>query len=83
VVSDAGPSPPTTPALRCTGVLPQPATGNVTLQWEGSGRVFQLEKATNILGPWLPLSPILVEPPVTDIGALTNAPQGFYRLRQW
>jgi hypothetical protein len=82
-VSDASPPPPITPALRCTGIIPQPATGDVVLQWEGSGRVFQLEKATNILGPWLPLSPILLGPPVTDTGTPTNAPQGFYRLRQW
>jgi hypothetical protein len=45
--------------------------------------VFQLEKATNVLGPWLPLGPVLTEPPVVDLGALTNSPQGFYRLRQW
>jgi hypothetical protein len=83
LVSDAGPPPPTNTPLRCTGVIPQPATGDVTLQWEGSGRVFQVEKATNILGPWLPLGPIVVEPPLTDQGALSNSPQRFYRLRQW
>ena len=45
--------------------------------------MFQIEKATNVLGPWLPLSPILVEPPFTDPGTLSNFHQGFYRLRQW
>lgn len=83
IVSDAVTAAPGTPALRCAVSSVAPATGDVTLRWEGAGRLYQVEKATKVLGPWLPLSPVLLEPPAVDLGALTNAPQAFYRVRQW
>ena len=82
-ISSNNPPDSATPSARCTGIALDPATGNVSFQWGGVGRAFQLEGATNVLGPWLPLSPVLVEPPTLDAGALTNAPQGFHRRRLW
>lgn len=83
VVNDATEPPPDAPEPRCSVSSFNASTGDVSLHWEGAGRTFQIEKVTNILGPWRPLSPIVTEPPVIDPGALRNAPQGFYRLRQW
>jgi len=80
VVTDATASPP---APRCTALEWEAGTGNLTLQFEGLARVFQLEKATNVLGPWRPLSSIGTDLRFTDEGALNNQPQGFYRLRTW
>lgn len=80
VVTDATPSPP---ADRLTAILPDPATGDVTLQFKGLGRVWQLERATGLPGPWEPIGPITADLPLTDFGARTNGPQGFYRLREW
>ena len=66
-----------------TGVAIAPGGADLLITWKAGGRVFQLERAPSIVGPWEPISPIQPEPPVLDAGALTNAPQSFYRLRQW
>jgi hypothetical protein len=58
------------------------ADGELELNWEGPGRVFQVERASDPAGPYAPASPILpglqwrhrVEP---------AAGQDFYRVRQW
>gem|GEM_PF-480953 len=81
IVSDA--LAPTAAPARGTVLQPDPATGDVRLRWEAQGRLYQLEKATNVLGPWLPLAPITTETEFTDPGALGRSPQAFYRLRQW
>jgi hypothetical protein len=81
IVSDA--LAPAVTTTRCTVNRPDAATGDLELQWETQGRLYQVEKATNVLGPWLPLSPITPDPQFTDVGALTNTPQAFYRLREW
>jgi hypothetical protein len=81
IVSDA--LAPTAAPARGTVLQPDPATGDVRLRWEAQGRLYQLEKATNVLGPWLPLGPITTETEFTDPGALGRSPQAFYRLRQW
>jgi len=81
IVSDA--LAPATSTARGTVLQPDPATGDVRLRWEAQGRLYQLEKATNVLGPWLPLGPITTETEFTDPGALGRSPQAFYRLRQW
>jgi hypothetical protein len=78
VVSDASP-PAAAPRL-----LPerlQVAQGAVLLNWAAQGRVFQVEKAADVLGPWLPASPITPDLQFTD--ALTGQAQAFYRIRQW
>ncbi len=55
----------------------------MALRWTGSGRVFRVDKAADIAGPYLPCSPLLPGLMFDDLGAGTNADQSFYRLRQW
>jgi hypothetical protein len=49
----------------------------------GGSRVFQLERATNATGPYIPISLITTDTLLLDAGALTNQAQAFYRLHQW
>jgi hypothetical protein len=51
--------------------------------WSAAGHVFQLERATNPAGPYLPASRIDTDGPFLDPGVLTNQTQAFYRLHQW
>lgn len=81
IVSDALVWPSAT--ARCADFRLDRATGDVLLRWEATGRLYQLEKATNVLGPWLPVGPLTLEPQFVDPGALSRSGQGFYRLRQW
>jgi hypothetical protein len=83
IVSDVGASALAIPATQCMSIALERDSGSIRLEWNAPGRVFQLERATILAGPWQPASPILSEPPNAEFGALTNAPQGFYRLRQW
>jgi hypothetical protein len=68
---------------RCTNMQWNTATGNIILQWDAQGRLFQLEKATDILGPYRPISLLSLTPQFVDPGAITNQAHSFYRLRQW
>jgi len=56
---------------------------SLAFQWSGGGRLFQLERAADAGGPYLPVSPIDPAGPFVDAGALTNQSQAFYRLHQW
>ena len=56
---------------------------SVTVQRSGGSRTFQLERATNAVGPYFPVSPIATDTLFLDAGALTNQSQAFYRLHQW
>ena len=47
----------------------------------GKGRVWQVLRATTVLGPWTPVSPILPDLIFDDTAATAN--QSFYRLHQW
>ena len=65
---------------------PQPANqppASLAFEWSAAGHVFQLEKATNLAGPYLPASRIDTDGPFLDPGVLTNQAQAFYRLHQW
>jgi len=64
-------------------LIPEDQPGDVLLEWEGHGAKFQLERATNAMGPYLPLTPKPVDSPFTDFGVVTNQPRLFYRLRQF
>lgn len=61
----------------------EPASGMNHLEWDGEGAVFQLECATDILGPWRPCSLILPDLSFDDVWDATQGSAGFYRLRQW
>ena len=69
---------PPAPAPRLLGIDPH-LGGPVS--WEGQGKVFQLERASALAGPFIPISPIISDSTFTDI--LPTQPQFFYRLRQW
>ena len=58
------------------------ATGNITLQWDGDGTIFQVEKALSLTGTFQPVGPAQTEKVFTDPGVLkTNNAQSFYRVR--
>ena len=80
VITDAM-TPAPAPRLSITATNTQ--TRSATLTWQGLGRVFQLERATTVTGPFQPLSPIVPDLSYEDVGALTNRAQGYYRLHQW
>jgi hypothetical protein len=64
-------------------VNPPDAGRIVHLQWQGLGRVFQLEKAREVTGPFVPASPVMPDSAWIDPMALPAATAAFYRLRQW
>lgn len=78
IVSDATPLPA---APRFNSVHRNPASGVVELQWQGEGRVFQVERANDLDGTFAPLSEIVPDLFFED----TNSPvsSAFYRLRHW
>jgi hypothetical protein len=79
VVTDAGEAPPPARFTRCAV---DQKTGGVTFEWSALGRAFQLERATNATGPWLPFAPIGTG---TNLDVLEpgNPARAFYRLREW
>jgi hypothetical protein len=82
IVSDAD-LPATTNQTASATLRLHISANSLSFDWTSSGRAFQIERAVSLIGPWLPLSPVLTEGPVVDDGALANASQTFYRLRQW
>jgi hypothetical protein len=79
VVTDATPpAPASLLSIRTTN-----STDSAGLTWQGQGRVFQVERADDVTGPFQPLSPLLPDLSFDDPGALTNRARSFYRLRQW
>lgn len=74
---------PPAPPPRFTGVTLDRPTGRIVVQWDGQGRVFQLEKADDVTGPYLPCDCIAPDASFTDSEAMNGRPRGFYRLRQW
>jgi hypothetical protein len=79
VVTDATPPAPV-PRL---DIAAKSVTRSVGLTWQGQGRVFQVERADDVTGPFLPVSPIQPDLSFDDLGTLTNRSQGYYRLGQW
>jgi hypothetical protein len=57
--------------------------GDVLLQRSKGQRVFQLEAASSVSGPFLPITPITTDALFVEPGVLTNQTQRFYRLHQW
>ncbi|HXT42073.1 MAG TPA: hypothetical protein VN887_18840 [Candidatus Angelobacter sp.] len=78
ITDDIAPAP--APALT---IQVNSTNGTAGLTWQGLGRVFQLERADDVAGPYLPFSPLLPDLDFDDAGALTNRSQSYYRLRQW
>ena len=83
IVSDADVPAATTASTAMLRLEPTTAATSLSFDWSAGGRVFQIEKATNVLGPYLPMGPVTPDLQFTDSGALTNQSQAFYRIRQW
>jgi len=79
VVTDATPS---APAARMS-IRATPETGSIELSWQSQGRVFQVEQAGLVSGPFQILSPIIPDLFFEDREALGHRAQSYYRLRQW
>jgi hypothetical protein len=62
--------------------LPTP-NGARVIQWSGRGKVFQLQKALNVDGPYLPISPIIPDMEYLDAAAGPSQPEAYYRVGQW
>jgi hypothetical protein len=56
------------------------ADKGVDIRWESLGRVFQLERASAITGPFTPITDIIIERHAQDVPPNATA---FYRVRQW
>jgi hypothetical protein len=75
VVTDlTGPAAPS----RFTNIVHNPGRGTVSMQWTGPGKVFQVLKAAQVNGLYMPISPLM---PSVDYEDATGP--GYYRLRQW
>ena len=74
---------PPAPAPRIISAIGPGPGGDFSLNWTGNGRVFQLEKATALTGPFAPISPLMVDLNWVDSSAVQSYSNGFYRLRQW
>jgi hypothetical protein len=81
IVTDVAPAGPAA-KLGLPQLTDQPPA-SLTVQRSGGNRAFQLERATNVVGPYVPVSPITTDTLFLDAGALTNQPWAFYRLHQW
>ncbi|MES2469707.1 MAG: hypothetical protein V4675_20565 [Verrucomicrobiota bacterium] len=79
IVTDAT-TPPQAPRLEITA---RPSTGSISLEWEGNGRVFQVERSDDPVTPFGPVSPILPALAFEDSGVMNSRSRAFYRLRQW
>lgn len=55
--------------------------GTIRLTWNGLGKVYQVERASNVEGPYLPISPILSALGWEESSGEVDA--HFYRVRQW
>jgi hypothetical protein len=69
------------PGARFTNVSQRAATEVVELQWEGEGRVFQVQRASAVEGSFSPLSEIVPDLFFDDTSPAQ--PCAFYRLRHW
>jgi hypothetical protein len=65
------------------GVMRPAANGDVTLRWEGKGRVFQLERTFDLTAPFTPCGAITPDLEWPDPGVVLGNAKAFYRVRQW
>jgi hypothetical protein len=68
---------------RFLGITPDTRSGDIALQWDGPGKVFQLENAADVSGPYRSVTPIIPDTHFTAAGTLTNSAKALYRIRQW
>jgi hypothetical protein len=67
-------------AVTQIGEMPLPVDGTVELMWDSAARVFQVEAATVVDGPYAPVTDMMLERrarlPANDVAE-------FFRVRQW
>jgi hypothetical protein len=80
VITDVTPRPP---PGKFTALSFENATASMDLSWDAQGRVFQVERAPQVTGSWLPVSPIIPDQTFSDSGVVSQQPQGYYRIEQW
>jgi len=80
IVTDATPP---APAPQMLSIARNAQSEAIALQWNGPGCAFQVEKANELPGTFVPASPILPDLNWTDFPAAQTNGAGFYRLRQW
>jgi hypothetical protein len=56
------------------------APDGVNLRWEGLARIYQVERATSVEGPYAPIDGLTLEREAHDD---FTGPGAFYRVRQW
>jgi hypothetical protein len=61
---------------------PRVQQNNFALQWYGTNRVFLLERAPSIIGPWQSLGEIDPDTSFTDTN-VSGSSANFYRLQAW
>lgn len=81
VVTDVASSQP--PPRLATPQFTNSSPPVIVLNWQGAGRVFQLESTTNLGVPFLPSGPLSTETSFFEQVLETNRPISFYRVRQW
>jgi hypothetical protein len=59
------------------------ADDSVVISWKSGGRVFQVERARDVAGPWEAVTPIIPDLSFEDLDNVSAHPGGFYRVRQW
>jgi len=69
------------PAPPVRSITPDSHTGDLRLDWDGNGAAIQIERATNVTGPYSPLNSTTTNSFFIDPGILTNSSRSFYRLR--
>lgn len=60
-----------------------PGNDSILLNWAGQGRVFQVQRARDINGPWEAITPIIPELNYEDLDTISGKQRAFYRVRQW
>lgn len=62
---------------------PEKASGNLLIEWVAKGRVFQVERADDPGGPYVPVGDILPATGFLDPASILERTKGFYRIREW
>ncbi len=66
--------------VRITAITPDLKAGNVTLQWQGPGQQFQVQRANAVTGPFTPIGAPQSGTTYTDLGILKTNASAFYRI---
>jgi hypothetical protein len=74
---------PPLPAPRLSSPSHSVSPPGFLFHWDSSGRIFQLQRASAVTGPYLPVSPILPDLRWLEPDGSASGAAAFYRLRSW